>query len=107
MIISTSLRQSGIYVIRFNNPKKLNAWSQNMMNSFNKTLRDAEIDPSVRAVVITGTGKYYSAGVDLAQLMRPMSPRSLVNSIQTLNKKLFNQFIEFPKPIFAALNGPW
>ena len=77
------------------------------MRSFNELLFNAKGDPSIRAVIVTGTGKYYSAGVDLAQLMRPMSPRSLVNSIAGLNEKLFDQFIEFPKPIFAALNGPW
>jgi len=104
-LLDISLR-CGICVIRFNNPKKLNAWSQRMMKEKSVALAEAASDPSVKAVVVTGTGKYYCAGVDLSAVLKPMNPKTLVGIIKTQNQALFDTFIDFPKPIFAAINGP-
>ncbi len=44
--------------------------------------------------------------MDLAAVLRPMHPGKLVGAISRLNQQLFDQYITFPKPIFAAVNGP-
>ena len=106
-LLEKSIRGGGVAVLRFNNPRKLNAWSAPMMTQLSEALGAARGDDEIKAVVVTGTGKYYSAGVDLAAIIKPMAPRKLVDKITVLNERLFDQFLDFPKPIFAAVNGPW
>ena len=62
-------------------------------------------DPEVKAVVLTGTGDDYSAGVDLSGALRLGHPRELRRLIVQANRALFEQFIRFPKPILVAVNG--
>ena len=56
--------------------------------------------------MLTGTGKYYSAGVNLSAIMAPMSPAKIHAEIVKRNSAVFNNFIDFPKPIIVAVNGP-
>jgi enoyl-CoA hydratase/carnithine racemase len=46
------------------------------------------------------------AGVDLSATLRPMHPKKLYNTIITQNESVFNNFLNFPKPIIIAVNGP-
>jgi len=77
-----------------------------MMFQGREALQDAARDEEIDAVVVTGTGKYYCAGVDLAAVLKPQAPKKLLADIESLNKQLFDQYISFPKPIFVAVNGP-
>lgn len=105
-LIETNLTASGVLTIRFNNEKKLNAWTLPLMSeAFGELARAAE-DSAVAGVVITGTGKYYSAGVDLSSMIKPMAPAKLQKQIRDQNEQCFSTFIDFPKPIVAAVNGP-
>ncbi|GBG32681.1 Enoyl-CoA delta isomerase 2, mitochondrial [Hondaea fermentalgiana] len=104
-LLETTVK-GGIATLRFNNPRKLNAWSQSMMKAKRAALAQASANEEVKAVVLTGTGDYYCAGVDLAAVLKPMMPGKLVKMLKDLNEELFDQFIRFDKPIFAAVNGP-
>ena len=68
-------------------------------------LKEAARDPEVRAAVLTGEGRYYSAGVDFGGSMGLMLPSSLVAEAERRNEALFESFIGFPKPLFAACQG--
>ena len=105
-LIVETITDDGIATLRFDNPDKLNAWSNAMREQLRMALDRARDDERVRAVIVTGTGAYYCAGVDFAGAMRPMHPRALKEMIRSNNYALFDQFISFPKPIFAAVNGP-
>ena len=96
----------GVLIIRFNNEKKLNAWTMPLLKSLFETLSEAAASDDVKGVVITGNGKYYSAGVDLSSMIQPMAPSKLVRQIRNQNEKCFGTFLNFPKPIVAAVNGP-
>eukprot|EP00512_Aurantiochytrium_limacinum_P013592 CAMPEP_0171568734 /NCGR_PEP_ID=MMETSP0961-20121227/1936_1 /TAXON_ID=87120 /ORGANISM="Aurantiochytrium limacinum, Strain ATCCMYA-1381" /LENGTH=280 /DNA_ID=CAMNT_0012122911 /DNA_START=25 /DNA_END=867 /DNA_ORIENTATION=- len=98
--------KNGICTLRFNNPRKLNAWSQSMMKAQGAALAEATQDSAVKAVVLTGTGNYYCAGVDLAAVLKPMMPKKLIHMLSSMNQELFDQFLRFEKPIFVAMNGP-
>jgi len=89
-----------------NDPKKLNGWSGKMMEGLLKTLRDTAKCEKTKVVILTGKDPYYCAGVQLNALMRPMHPRKLLKLFEEKNRELFDAFIEFPKPIIAAVNGP-
>jgi len=89
-----------------NNPKKLNGWTEPMLLSLFDAFQAAEKDVATKAVIVTGTGDYYCAGVDLSGTIKPMHPSELHNMIYTSNKKVFDTFLTFPKPLLAAVNGP-
>ena len=77
-----------------------------MMEGFFDCLQEAGRRSDVAGVVVTGEGKYYSAGVDLSNVMKPMLPSNLVIYLRDSNQKVFQTVIDFPKPIVAAVNGP-
>ena len=106
-LVETSLTdKGGVQIIRFANEKKLNAWTMPLMKKFFETLQTAASDPDVGGVVVTGNGNYYSAGVDLSSLIKPMAPSKLVRDLRDKNELTFATFLNFPKPIVAAVNGP-
>ena len=71
-----------------------------------RSFPQANSNPEVKAVVLTGKGKYYCAGVDLAATIRPMMPKKLHEDIRGHNQSLFDHFLNMQKPILVALNGP-
>ncbi len=77
-----------------------------MLEELAEGLRAASNDPAVHAVILTGTGKYYCAGVDFSGGFAPMYPSNLIKDIMSKNQSLFDNFINFKKPLIAALNGP-
>ena len=105
-LVETSLCTSGVLTLRFNNEKKLNAWTMPLMKATFAEIERAAADDSVKGVVITGNGKYYSAGVDLSSTIKPMAPSKLIKIIRDQNEQVFSTFLNFPKPIVAAVNGP-
>ena len=87
-------------------PKRLNGWTTEVMAAMRAALADAAADPAVGAVILTATDPYYSAGVNLGGTLKLKAPRKLRALIVAHNEALFAQFIHFPKPILAAINGP-
>lgn len=104
--IKTTLDSSGILTLRFKNEKQLNAWTMPLMKEAFGELASAAEDSSVAGVVVTGSGKYYSAGVDLSSMIQLKSPSKLQRQIRDQNEECFRTFLDFPKPIVAAVNGP-
>ncbi|MEM6531786.1 MAG: enoyl-CoA hydratase/isomerase family protein [Myxococcota bacterium] len=102
VLVSTTNRVS---TLRFNNPKRLNGWTLAMQDAMRSALDRAAEDNEVDSVIVTGTGKYYSAGVDLGGSFRLGHPRELRAMIFERNRALFDLFIEYPKPMVAAVNG--
>jgi len=94
-----------VLTLRMNHPRRLNGWTFDMQQALKAAMADAGADDDVGALVLTGTGPYYSAGVDLGGAMRPMHPAKLHAAIERANYELFDAFIHFPKPIIAAVNG--
>ena len=103
--LNTSLIEN-VLTIQMNRPEKLNGWTLPMMDAIKEALGNAASRDSVKVVILTGSGKYYSAGVDLGGSLKLMHPRKLRDSIIDFNQQLFDTFIEFPKPILVAVNGP-
>ncbi len=105
-LVGTSLNANGVLTITFQQERKLNAWTKPLMEQFIGELDAAGTRSDVSGVVITGKGDYYSAGVDLSALLQPMAPSKLVLQLREKNQSLFDKFIDFEKPIAAAVNGP-
>jgi enoyl-CoA hydratase/carnithine racemase len=98
-------RKDGVATLRFNLPKRLNGWTVAMKAAIEDNLEQLAADDDVGAVILTGTGDYYSAGVDLGGALQPGHPRELRRMIIDANQKLFDLFIDYPKPLIAAVNG--
>ena len=95
-----------VMTLRFNDPRKKNAWGAEMLEALLSSLNRAASDPSVSVVILTGTGDYYCSGVDFVSSFPVMRPSLLVEHLHASNQRLFDTFILFPKPIIVAANGP-
>jgi peroxisomal 3,2-trans-enoyl-CoA isomerase len=98
--------QDGITTLTMNVPKRLNGWTQEMMDALKEGLGVAARDDRTQVLVLTGADPYYCAGVNLAATIRLGHPRKLHAMIAQLNQALFDTFLDFPKPFLVAVNGP-
>lgn len=103
-------RRDAVALITLNRPNQLNAYTvrmgEELVQVFNKLARDAE----VRAVVLTGAGRAFCAGVDL-KVLQQSSPEEQDSELPPLGQEQFVQgfaedLYQFPKPVIAAINGP-
>lgn len=97
-----SERRGGVLVLTLNRPDKLNAWSDRLEQRYLALLDEAEADPDVRAIVVTGAGRGFCAGADMDDLQRtgelegadlPARPRPRTYPLTVR------------KPMIAAING--
>lgn len=103
--VHTSFKD-GVLTVMMNKPKKLNGWTTEMMDAFAMAFKKAGKDEQTKAMIFTGAGDYYSAGVNLGGTLKLMAPKKLHKLIVEHNEKLFDRFLTFPKPILVAINGP-
>ena len=90
--------------ITLNRPDKRNAISYELTRSLNKSLREAKKDESVRAVVITGAGSAFCAGLDLS-IVQDLSSVQLREFLGTFYGEMTDAQRDLGKPTIAALNG--
>ena len=98
--------QDGVTTLTMNTPARLNGWTMSMMDALKQSLKYAAGDEQTRVLVLTGADPYYCAGVNLAATLRPAHPRKLRSMIIAHNQALFDAFLDFPKPLLVAVNGP-
>ena len=99
-------KQDGVTTLTMNRPERLNGWTMGMMNALKDGLSDAAKDDETKVLVLTGTDPYYCAGVNLSGIFQLGHPRRLHTMIVEQNQALFDMFLDFPKPILVAVNGP-
>ena len=109
-LVLVSQPQNGIQIITFNRPKAGNALAMAMYHAVTKALKEAATNDAVKAVVITGKGKYFSTGADVAEAsknaMSGAGEESLIQGLKDGPVALTQAMIEFPKFVIAAVNGP-
>jgi enoyl-CoA hydratase/carnithine racemase len=99
-------RHGGVAIITFNRPEALNAFSEEMAHALEPILDDLAADETVRAAIVTGAGKAFSAGGDLLQFgaLLARDPESLVATFAR-NQKVIDKIERLPFPVIAAVNG--
>jgi len=99
-------KAEGLATLTLNAPDRLNAVSRKMIGELKQCWEELAADASVRAVLLTGTGRGFCAGADLADPDRDMSATADAGAALD---KFFNPVIRLmralPKPIVAAVNG--
>jgi len=101
-----SQTQAGVTTLTMNRPQRLNGWTMEMMNALKEAFRLAAKREDTSVVILTGADPYYCAGVNLSATLRPGHPRKLRAMIVEHNQALFDTFLDFPKPLLVAVNGP-
>lgn len=97
----------GLATITLHRPDKLNSFSAEMLDGFNRALTDAAGADGVRAVLLTGSGKAFSAGQDLGdRTVRPGEERpDLGESLEHRYNPAIRTMRGMPKPVVVAVNG--
>src|SRR3546814_21149003 len=94
-------RRGHVALLTFNRPEKLNALSSPVRRAFLATLSLLSDDDDVRVVVLTGAGRAFSAGLDLAEIAA--SGASVEDNVAGEN--MVDALTAFPTPIIGAING--
>jgi 2-(1,2-epoxy-1,2-dihydrophenyl)acetyl-CoA isomerase len=102
--LSASL-QSGSVILTLNRPERANSFNLEMVTELLRALANAEKDPQVRCVVLTGAGDVFSAGQDISE-MRQGELISYREHLEKTYNPLILQIRRMGKPVVAAVNGP-
>ncbi len=96
--------QNGIAFITLNRPDKLNSFNREMALLLQSRLDECASVPEIRCIYLTGAGKGFCAGQDLAEVVDPNGP-----GMQKILSEHYNPIItrirNIPKPVVAAVNG--
>ena len=95
-----------VTVVTLNNPEERNALLDDMHSALRDLWWDLAFDRSVRAAVITGAGKAFSAGGNIPNFIRDYEDSEHRRQSLWGARRLMEAMIEFPKPLVAAVNGP-
>jgi enoyl-CoA hydratase len=99
--------EPGVLLATLNRPDRLNALTFAMFQALSEIATEAERDPTVRIIVITGAGRGFCAGLDLddaSSLPEMSADRMLVE--QEGWGRAITAFATMTKPVIAAVNGP-
>lgn len=96
--------RNGVMQITLNRPEVYNSFNRTMALQMQASLNEAAANESVRAVVITGTGKAFCAGQDLAEAIDPEGP-GLERILAEHYNPIIQQIVGLPKPVVALVNG--
>jgi methylglutaconyl-CoA hydratase len=107
-VVQIKLHPPGGSII-LNRPEKRNALTREVLAALIEAFGDLHLQRSVRAVVLTGAGSAFCAGMDLAQMQETANDeraRELWHEDAVQYRELIETMLRFPKPIIAAVNGP-
>jgi enoyl-CoA hydratase/carnithine racemase len=95
-------RHGPVLLLTFNRPERLNAWTDGLEARYFQLLDEADDDPEIRAVVVTGAGRGFCAGADMEDLV--LLGDTDVTSVARVVPR--NRPMALRKPLIAAINGP-
>jgi enoyl-CoA hydratase len=103
--LTFSRRDHGVLLITIDRPEKYNAADEEMHGELARVWTDVAADPQTRVAVITGAGKAFSAGGDLAMVERIAGDYDRVSHMLGEMSDLVYNMINCDKPIVSAING--
>jgi enoyl-CoA hydratase/carnithine racemase len=101
------IKEEGIAMVTLNRPNALNALNETMKDELIQALKETEEEDDVRVMILTGRGRGFCAGADLNRFIeiqerdKGHKKKSRFGSLD-----LPRAFVQFPKPLIAAINGP-
>src|SRR5215813_2877823 len=99
---------NGIATITLNRPDKLNSFIGHMRRDLAEALEHAGSDRNIRVVIITGAGRAFCAGGDVAFMADLMQRRDAEEFARILGagRRVILAIRQMTKPVIAAINGP-
>src|SRR6201985_228430 len=98
-------RDNGVLLITMDRPDKYNAADEQMHSELARVWADVSADPQTRVAVITGAGRAFSAGGDLAMVQRMAGDHDRVAHMLKEMSDLVYNMVNCEKPIISAING--
>src|SRR5256714_640063 len=99
----------GVGLIRFNRPEKMNAIGALTRQQLGEAIKQAERDDAVRVVVLTGSGRAFSSGADVTEMVQGAgmrTPEDVGNVLRNQYMPMLVRLRTMPKPAIAARDGP-
>ncbi len=105
--------RNGVATITLNRPERLNAWTPTLERELRQAMHEAQQDDAVRCVVLTGAGRAFCAGMDMAVLQsgsateasaKPSAPSP--DAPEEDHQQRYGYLWDIEKPMIAAINGP-
>ena len=97
-------KQENIAIVTLNRPERYNAVTDELVTRLNEIIDEIRNDNQIRAVVLTGAGKGFSAGADMESFGK-VSPEDGRAYITRVYQTLLRNFQTLKKPIIGAING--
>lgn len=98
------VKENGVGYITLNRPDKYNSFNREMALALQAALDDCGADDAVRCICITGAGKGFCSGQDLAEATNP-SPEDFERLVREHYNATITRLRQIEKPIIAAVNG--
>ncbi|HSH08090.1 MAG TPA: 2-(1,2-epoxy-1,2-dihydrophenyl)acetyl-CoA isomerase PaaG [Burkholderiales bacterium] len=99
--------EGGVQRLTLNRPDKLNAFNPELLAALGEAFAQAQADPAIRAVLLTGAGRGFCAGADLDQrdVGADAPPMDLGAGLEKVYNPLIRRMRALEKPIVCAVNG--
>lgn len=97
-------KASGVCELKLNRPAVFNSFNKDLAIELQDALDDCEADKEIRVIIITGEGKAFCAGQDLAEVTDPNGPPLDLIVVDHYNP-IITRIRSIEKPIIAAING--
>jgi len=101
--------EAGVGWIRLNRPEKMNAIGTLTRGQLADAIKQAERDDAIRVVVLTGSGRAFSSGADVTEMLADgtmRTPEDVGNVLRNEYMPMLMRLRTMPKPVIAAMNGP-
>jgi enoyl-CoA hydratase len=95
-----------VRILTMNRPEALNAFDGELHHALPDALHAVSDDPKVRALVLTGAGRAFSAGGNIDDFTAFANDLELRRATLRLGRRLFEELINVHLPVIAAVNGP-
>jgi 2-(1,2-epoxy-1,2-dihydrophenyl)acetyl-CoA isomerase len=96
--------EKGVAYLTLNRPEKFNSFNREMALALQKQLDECAENDGVRCIYVTGTGKAFCAGQDLAEATDPQGPE-MERIVEEHYNPIIQRLRNIEKPIIAAVNG--
>lgn len=99
--------QDGVAALTLNRPEQRNALSLQLSRELRNAFLDADLNPQVSVITVTGAGAVFCAGADLKEAKsKDEAGGSYRGPLQREERSIFEVMIDVSKPIVAIVNGP-
>jgi len=96
-------KTDGVGIIRIDRPEAMNSLNEQVLKELDAAVEQAENDPDVKAVIITGEGKAFVAGADIAEMQT--LDENAGYAFGRLGQQVFRRIEIMDKVVIAAVNG--